>query len=192
MIIKFFRTIFPVILIITSAKISQAATPTMFWDIKSVKPLKEITFGITINAAAAIDEFYFANQFDFTHGGGIGYIGIQPTKNNKDNIRQFKVIFSSFRHDSSTQHKNCKQGADGMKTGVSCKIYIPGNLKDTFLFKVKKDGEILTGSVLNKSTGRVDVIGQWKIANSEGFLATSQVSWIEKLSYESSKLYACL
>lgn len=156
-----------------------AATPSMNWKIKSSEPINQITFGITINAAAPVDEFYYANQFGFTGGGGIGYTGIQPTKNTKDGKRQFMVLFSSFRKDTSTNHKNCKGGADGVKAGATCRLYVPGKLGDTFLFKVKKEGRFLTGTTLNTNTGREDVIGQWEVGESAGDLAGSQISWIE-------------
>lgn len=161
------------------ANSSISATPTMDWRINSPEPLNQITFGITINEAAPIDEFYFANQFSFTGGGGGGYTGIQPTKNTSHGKRQFLVLFSSFRKDTTVNHLNCKSGADGEKAGATCRLYIPGELGDSFLFHVKKEGQLMTGAVLNKSTGREDIIGQWKIGMSSGSLAISHSSWIE-------------
>ncbi|WP_241608198.1 hypothetical protein [Rosenbergiella epipactidis] len=168
---------------------SVAATPTMNWKIPSPEPVNQITFGITINAAAPVDEFYFANQFGFTGGGGIGYTGIQPTKNTKDGKRQFMVLFSSFRKDTTTNYKNCKGGADGAKAGATCRLYIPGELGDTFLFKVKKDGQLLTGTAVNTTTGREDIIGEWKVGETAGNLAVSQISWIENYKMNNSSYH---
>lgn len=158
---------------------SISATPTMDWRINAIEPLNQITFGITINEAAPINEFYFANQFAFTGGGEVGYTGIQPTMNTTDGKRQYLVLFSSFRKDTTVNHSNCKSGADGGKAGATCRLHIPGQLGDSFLFNVKKEGQLMTGTVLNTSTGREDVIGQWTIGISAGSLAMSQSSWIE-------------
>lgn len=165
--------------LLTAAVNGFAATPNMSWKLKTVEPLNQITFGITVNAAAAKDEFYFANQFGFTGGGNIGYTGIQPTVNSSTGERQFKVLFSSFRDDSHSTFKNCSSGADGAKGGVTCRMLVPGSLGDTFLFRVQKTGNLLTGTAVNNTTGREDVIGQWTVSSAAGSLATSQISWIE-------------
>ena len=164
-----------------------AAAPVMNWKIDSSAPLDQITFGITIDAAAPVDEFYFSNQFGFTGGGGIGYTGIQPTKNTQGGKRRFRVIFSSFRADTSTNYENCKGGADGGKNGATCRLDIPGELGDTFLLNVKKEGRVLTGTVLNQNTGREDVIGQWEVGASAGNLAGSQLSFIENYKMNNPK-----
>lgn len=156
-----------------------AATPTLNWNIPTNKVIENITFGITINQAAPVDEFYFSNQFGFTGGGGIGYTGIQPSKNAKDGSRQFMVLFSSFRKDTIARHANCKGGADGARSGATCRMYIPGELGDTFTFRVQKNGNLLMGTVTNLTTGRRDIIGQWEVSPSAGNLASKQISWIE-------------
>lgn len=166
--------------------ICHAATPSMNWKIKSSDPINQITFGITINAAAPVDEFYFANQFGFTGGGGIGYTGIQPTAKTKQGKRQFMVLFSSFRKDTSPDHINCKGGADGAKSGATCRLYIPGEPGDTFLFKVKKVANLVTGTVLNQTTGHEETIGQWSVGDSAGNLSGSQTSWIENYKMNNS------
>jgi hypothetical protein len=38
-----------------------AATPTLNWSIPTSSIIQNITFAITINQAAPVDEFYFAN-----------------------------------------------------------------------------------------------------------------------------------
>lgn len=156
-----------------------AATPTLNWSIPTSSIIQNITFAITINQAAPVDEFYFANQFGFTGGGGIAYTGIQPTTNAKDGSRQFMVLFSSFRKDTIVRHPNCKGGADGARSGATCRTYIPGELGDTFTFRVQKNGNLLMGTVTNQTTGRRDIIGQWEVSPSAGNLANKQVSWIE-------------
>jgi len=176
---KFLKKAILATLMLGFAGLSAAATPTMNWMIKSSEPLEQITFGLTINAAAPTDEFYFAYQFGFTDGGDIGYTGIQPTKNSADGNRQFMVLFSSFRKDTSPDHENCKGGADGAKAGATCRLYIPGELGDTFRFKVTKSGQTVTGTVLNETSGREDTIGQWTVGASAGTLAESQIAWIE-------------
>lgn len=165
---------------------SFAATPTMDWSIPGSSVINNITFAIKINAAAAVDEFYFANQFGFTGGGGIGYTGIQPTSNAADGSRQFLVLFSSFRADTVAKHANCKGGADGSSSGATCRMLIPGSLGDTFNFKVAKADNLLTGTVTNTTTGRVDTIGQWEVGSTAGNLANKQVSWIENYKMNSS------
>jgi len=169
-----------------------AASPSMTWAFNTNQPphLDNITFGIQINQAAPVDEFYFANQFGFAGGGGIGYTGIQPTKNAKDGSRQFMVLFSSFRKDTIVKNANCKGGADGSTSGATCRTYIPGELGDVFRFHVLKEGNLLTGKVVNETTGREDVIGQWEVSSQAGNLASSQVSWIEnyKMNNSSFKL----
>lgn len=156
-----------------------AATPTMTWKIDTDKPLNDLTFGITMTAAAARNQFYYAYQFGFTGGGDIGYTGIQPTLNTPDGQRQFLVLFSSFRKDSVPKYKNCHSGADGSKNGVTCRLYIPGKPGDTFLFTVTKENHLLTGTVLNETSGRKDIIGQWTVGDTAGTLAGSQLAWIE-------------
>lgn len=165
---------------------AHAATPSMSWKVSTTQPLNEITFGLQINAAAPKDEFYFANQFGFTGGGGIGYTGIQPTVNTPDGKSQFMVLFSSFRKDSIARNENCKGGADGSPSGVTCRKYVPGAPGDTFLFDVKKEGNLMTGTAINQTTGRKDIIGQWEVGDSAGSLAGSQVSWIENYKMNSS------
>lgn|GEM_PF-1898747 len=156
-----------------------AATPSLSWKIDTNDKVNQISFGLTINAAAPRDEFYFANQFGFTDGGDIGYTGIQPTTNAADGSRQFQVLFSSFRSDSQPEYETCKGGADGSSSGVTCKKFIPGELGDTFRFNVKKEGNVLTGTVINETSKREDVIGKWTVSNSAGALAHSEISWIE-------------
>lgn len=156
-----------------------AATPEMNWNVKTDQKVDQLTFGITINAAAPRDQFYFANQFGFTGGGAIGYTGIQPTVNTRDGRRQFRVLFSSFRADSVSTFENCSGGADGASAGVTCRMLVPGELGDTFIFNVKKEGEQMTGTVTNQTTGRMDIIGQWTVAKTAGSLDTKQISWIE-------------
>ena len=156
-----------------------AATPGMTWSLPGNEPLNQITFGITVNAAAARDQFYYANQFGFTSGGKIAYTGIQPTVNTATGERQFRVIFSSFRSDSLPRYKNCSGGADGAKEGTTCRALIPGSLGDTFLFMVKKSGEQVSGAVKNLTTGRIDLIGIWTVDATAGSLKHSEASWIE-------------
>lgn len=163
-----------------------AATPTLNWKIPTVgQALNEITFGITLIEAAPVDEFYFANQFGFTGGGDIGYTGIQPTKNAADGSRQFRVLFSSFRKDTLIRHANCKGGADGSPAGATCRTLIPGEPGDTFRFRVRKAGNLLTGTVRNETSGREDVIGQWEVSAAAGDLANQQLAWIE--NYQMNK-----
>ncbi|EMM0378494.1 hypothetical protein RI820_000858 [Pluralibacter gergoviae] len=156
-----------------------AATPSLSWKLPGSEELNQITFGVTINAAAARDQFYFANQFSFTNGGDIGYTGIQPTVNTQTGERQFRVLFSSFRSDSFPQYPTCSGGADGAKAGTTCRILVPGSLGDTFRFEVTKVGERVSGVVENLTTGRKDIIGVWTVGTSAGSLAHSQIAWIE-------------
>jgi len=100
------------------------------------------------------------------------------------------VLFSSFRKDTIVKNANCKGGADGSTSGATCRTYIPGELGDVFRFHVLKEGNLLTGKVVNETTGREDVIGQWEVSSQAGNLASSQVSWIEnyKMNNSSFKL----
>ncbi|WP_272844193.1 DUF3472 domain-containing protein [Pantoea ananatis] len=163
-----------------------AATPTMNWSVPAGKKLTDITFSIKMNEAAPVDEFYFANQFGFSGGGGIGYTGIQPTKNAEDGSRQFRVLFSSFRKDTIVRHANCKGGADGSPNGATCRMLVPGQPGDTFTFRVEKNGNLLTGTVTNLTTGRKDVIGKWEVSSAAGNLSSKQLSWIENYLMNSS------
>ncbi|WP_341318873.1 hypothetical protein WN982_28230 [Paraburkholderia sp. IMGN_8] len=155
-------------------------TPTMNWEIDSKgSPITILTFGLTVNATASRDEFYFANQFGFTGGGGIGYIGMQPTAYTSDGEMQFRVLFSSFRKGTVPLYPSCKGGADGSTDGATCRIYVPATLGALYKLDVKKDGNVLTGTVTNTKTGRVDVIGKWSVDNEAGNLSRNQVSWVE-------------
>lgn len=176
---KFIKKMVLVTGLLGAASSSMAATPNMNWNLDTAQKVDQITFGITINAAAPRDQFYFSNQFEFTDGGRIGYVGIQPTVNTADGRRQFKVLFSSFRADSVSTFENCSGGADGASAGVTCRMLVPGELGDTFIFNVKKEGELMTGTVTNQTTGRMDIIGQWTVGKSANSLKTSQISWIE-------------
>nr|WP_011279271.1 hypothetical protein [Sodalis glossinidius]CAI59413.1 hypothetical protein pSG3.22 [Sodalis glossinidius] len=158
---------------------SIAKTPTMDWMVNTEAPLHEITFGLKINNAPAKPGFYYAFQFGFTGNGGIGYTGIQPKDNDKNGNRQFMVLFSSFRKDSMPKHDNCRGGADGSPNGVTCSRYIPGELGDTFRFHVIKDGEMMTGYVLNETSGRKDVIGKWTVSDDAGSLGKKHIAFIE-------------
>ncbi|MGK8934163.1 hypothetical protein ACRS85_15575 [Pluralibacter gergoviae] len=182
-----FRRLLLATCLLTTATTALAATPGLSWRLPGNDTLDQITFGITVNAAAARDQFYFANQFGFTNGGDIGYTGIQPTVNTLTGERQFRVLFSSFRSDSFPQYPACSGGADGAKAGTTCRILVPGSLGDTFLFKVKKVGEKVTGVVENLTTGREDTIGIWTVGTSAGSLSHSQISWIENYKMNNSK-----
>ena len=176
---KFVKNLVLVSCLMGTAGAAMAATPTMTWNIASDQKIDQLTFGITINAAAPRDQFYFANQFGFSDGGAIGYTGIQPTVNTADGKRQFKVLFSSFRADSVSTFENCSSGADGASAGVTCRMLVPGELGDTFIFNVKKEDGLMTGTVTNQTTGRMDIIGQWTVDKSVDALKASESSWIE-------------
>lgn len=175
---KFLKSTFAIAMLFGSFN-AICATPTMSWNVATTDEIDELTFGIKINAAAPVNEFYFAYQFGFTDGGAIGYTGIQPTVNAADGSRQFLVLFSSFRDDSEPQYESCSGGADGSSSGVTCRKYIPGELGDTFRFKVIKDNNLMTGIVVNERNQREDVIGKWTVSDDAGSLAHSEISWIE-------------
>lgn len=172
-----------IVFMISSLLIVPAAmsAPSMTWALNTKEVADNITFGIQILDAAPVNEFYFSNQFGYTGGGNIGYIGIQPTTNASDGSRQFLVLFSSFRSESAaseSNNTNCKSGADGGK-GLTCKMYVPGALGDTFRFTVAKNKNTMTGTVTNETSGRKDTIGEWVVSDDAGNLRNYQVSWIE-------------
>ncbi|MEC3915685.1 hypothetical protein [Nocardia sp. CDC160] len=140
--------------------------------------INELTFHITVEEAPTVDHYYFANQFAFTGGNGIGYIGLQPTDNASDGSRRFRAIFSSFRADSTPSNPNCHSGADGGK-GVSCKTIIPGELGVDFQLRVVESGGSVTGTVTDTKSGHTETIGEWTVGADAGTLAPSELSWVE-------------
>lgn len=158
-----------------------AATPSMTWKVNSPPNTKieNLTFKMKINEAAPIDQFYYANQFGFTGGGEIGYIGMQPTLNASDGSPQFKVLFSSFRKGTIPDFPSCKGGADGSSNGATCRILVPATLGAVYELRVEKKGDLLTGYVKNTQTNHQEIIGQWYVDGMTGDLKGTQISWVE-------------
>ena len=169
-----------VVAIALGAAPARASTPTATWRVDSKGgAITELTFHIEIDKTKPVDTWYFSNQFGFKSGGGIGYIGLQPTAAAPDGTAQYRAIFSSFRADSHSGHPNCHGGADGRSNGVSCHLIVradPGS--DNALEVELADGQV-TGSVSNPRTGGKTVIGKWTVGPNAGSFADSQASWIE-------------
>lgn len=157
---------------------AHANSPTLYWSVHNHNtPINSIDFPMTIVEAKPEEHFYYAYQFAFTGGGDIGYTGIQPQPDISGKTR-LRIVFSSFRPESAPHHHNCSSGADN-GPGTSCATVIDGELGTQYKLHVEKKGNLVTGSIINGTTGKTHIVGKWNVSEDAGTFAPTQIAWAE-------------
>ncbi|KAM4059850.1 hypothetical protein HRG_002527 [Hirsutella rhossiliensis] len=90
--------------------------------------LEQVSFPMNMANANHDDGFYFAQQFNFEDITDIGYIGLQPRKDN-NSVSMIHAAFSSFQNGTTTSNKNCTEGADGGPGGSGFVEYYHWNVE---------------------------------------------------------------
>jgi hypothetical protein len=173
----FKRLVIALSLIGATQGLAFANSPVILWKLDGNQPITSIEFPMTIYTAQEERRFYYAYQFRFSDKGLIGYIGIQPQDKLGDKT-QFRFVFSSFRAESKPQHSNCSLGADG-GSGTSCAVILDGTFGTTYKLLVEKNKDIVTGTVIDSSTGKRTIIGKWNVSDTAEYLANKEVAWSE-------------
>ncbi|KAI1045850.1 hypothetical protein LB505_010610 [Fusarium chuoi] len=140
--------------------------------------LNDITFPMSMKGAPRTYGYYFAHQFSFKGISDIGYTGLQPRPdiNGKQVVH---AVFSSFQKGTTTQHKNCHEGADG-GAGVSCAIDIFGDYSHLYHLVVKNVGGTTWRGILKDTVaGTSNVIGEWTLPSSARKIKNGQVGFFE-------------
>jgi hypothetical protein len=143
--------------------------------------INDITFPITIVEADHFSSYYFAQQFFFMGGPGVGYIGAQP-RPDKEGKSVLHAAFSSFINGTNTTNMNCHPGADENTYGVSCAVDWNGTYRHMYDFEVAYNSttKLWVGTVVDTVTHERIHIGSYKLpAGLEGLGYTEDgfVEW---------------
>ncbi|OAR01646.1 hypothetical protein LLEC1_07504 [Akanthomyces lecanii] len=141
--------------------------------------MTEVTFGFGVSNAAHKTGYYFANQFNFENVANASYTGVQP-QTDSNGQASIRGVFSSFEGGTTSDHPNCKNGADN-GAGVSCAVIL--NVKD---FGGRFDcvienigGTKWRGTLNNAATGQSAIIGEFVQPSGAAGIARYQTGFLE-------------
>ncbi|KAI1305588.1 hypothetical protein EDD11_004902 [Mortierella claussenii] len=152
--------------------------------------LSDVTFPFNIAKAPHKSGFYFAQQFNFKNVTEVGYTGLQPRPgaNGKNVIH---AAFSSFQGGTTSNHRNCRTGADG-GPGVSCAVDINGDYSHTYNLVVKNTrGTTWRGTLVDTMTRKSTVVGEWTLPSGAGKIVNGQVGFVEYYIWNGQPSHTC-
>ncbi|KND87045.1 hypothetical protein TOPH_08317 [Tolypocladium ophioglossoides CBS 100239] len=151
---------------------------TWKFENEPTRGLKDVTFPFNMTNAPHESGFYFAQQFNFKGVPDVGYTGLQPRKDNSGGS-VVHGVFSSFQKGTTSSHRNCHGGADG-KPGVSCAVDINASYSPTYNLVVENtSGTSWRGTLIDASSGKKTIIGEWTLPSGALGIKSSQVGFVE-------------
>ncbi|KAH9478465.1 hypothetical protein JR316_0008920 [Psilocybe cubensis] len=152
------------------------------WSISNVPPsgLTDITFPLTVVDTDRVTGYFFAQQFGFVGGNGLGIIGIQPHfPENSNGAPVFRAEFSSFIEGTTTNDGNCALGADG-GPGVSCRAEWDGVYGRTYNLQVTKvGGSGWMAMAIDTETGESVHVGTFTLPAGNRGIRGTQAGFVE-------------
>lgn len=125
-----------------------------------------------------VDGSYVATQYSFTGQDDIGYMGLQPRKD-EDGRARLHGVFSSFIAGTTSTSSTCTEGADGGE-GVSCAVDFDAVYGRTYDLEVRRTAaNTWSGSVIDSVTGKRHLIGEYTLPAGSGKLENSQAGFVE-------------
>ncbi|KAG0268171.1 hypothetical protein DFQ27_007402 [Actinomortierella ambigua] len=162
------------------------------WAFDKIPPagLRDITFAFNVANAPHRVGFYFAQQFNFQNISKVGYTGLQPQVDVNGNS-VIRGVFSSFQNGTTTNHPNCRPGADG-GPGVSCGFIFPANYNHKFNMTVQNIGNTTwRGTAVDTVTNNATEIGVWTLPPTSGGILDSQLGFVEYFPWNNGKPHNC-
>ena len=159
------------------------------WNIANVSSsgLKEITFPIAMPHAKHEKGIYFAQQFEFSGANDIGYTGLQPSSDTSNNSIVHAVFSSFVPGTTSTDKKNCNDGADG-GPGVSCAVNVSATYSHTYNLVIKNThGTTWTGTLVDAVLGNATHIGSYTLPTGTGGIKSSHMGFLEYFLFNAEK-----
>ncbi|RMJ25597.1 hypothetical protein PHISP_03518 [Aspergillus sp. HF37] len=150
------------------------------WSVENIPGdgLKDIAFPMGIPHAQHETGYYFAQQFRFKNLKDLGYTGLQP----RENVNGSSIIhgvFSSFVAGTTSDDKNCHQGADG-GPGLSCAVEFPAPYDHPYNIYVKNtQGTTWTGTIIDRLNGNMTHIGSFTLPSHAGGIEDGSLGFIE-------------
>ncbi|KAK2801569.1 hypothetical protein FQN51_005276 [Onygenales sp. PD_10] len=144
------------------------------WSIDGIPEdgLTDISFPMSIERSPHETRYYFANQFAFINGNGVGYTGLQP-KEDINGSSTIRAIFSNFCDGATSDHENCHQGADG-GAGVTCRLDTNAPFDTLYEMSVQNTGGTTwTGTLVDRINGNSTEVGRWTLPAGTGGIINS-------------------
>ncbi|PHH81958.1 hypothetical protein CDD82_7445 [Ophiocordyceps australis] len=167
-------------LIAAGAPVFVTSMVSLSWSVSNAPKdgLNDIAFSFNMANAPHSEGYYFAQQFGFINQEHGAYCGLQP-RPDRNGQAVFAAIFSSFIQASSTQHENCRSGADN-GPGVSCYLEMDGEYRDTYEISVEQlEDDMWRGTITDTETRNETVIGEWSLPKGSGKIKASFAGFVE-------------